>query len=366
MPKISRPKKIRLTKKELTLTWPKCNVSLTSILDQLKLAINSTGNYIKTYLICHELHKDGDDHRHAYLVLGQHPDYVDNGWLDVYGDDGRRFHGNYQDTKSEVLWGQYCVKNSDTGEPKIRDKDYITNLSPEKIKEYQSYVPKKKVDEAMVARQLMDGVSIKELLNNYPQLFFKLDKIKKNLRIYNNIAHPVPKLRDALDNVWLLGKTGTGKSKKAHEMYPDAFKKEKSEFWCAYEYQKDVMCEDMDESWPVQDFKIWTDWYSFPARIKHEGSIEIRPQRFVCTSQYTIAEWVNRWCIKMNQKPDNELVEALERRFTVIHIKGDESKFPPELPVDLFPDNYFHAPLSPIDFLFDCNEEITYDKNAFF
>lgn len=118
-----------------------------------------------------------------------------------------------------------------------------------------------------------------------------------------------PKLDDLdkLENVWLYGEAGAGKSRLARQRYPDYFDKSINKWWDGYQGQETVLLDDFDKTHNVlaHHIKRWADRYPFSVEIK--GSYDyVRPARIVVTSQYRIDDiW-----------DDAETRAAMHRRFT--------------------------------------------------
>lgn len=335
-------KKFRLRTSYVFLTYPKCGMDLETILDQHRRAFDKmdTSPEIKNYIVAHELHKDGTDHRHCWYELTRDPDYFFQNLLDLTAF-GETYSGNYQDQKFYSKCAKYVTKG----------EDYITSYSKDELELLILKDAKPvKLDWNVVSRELMAGRAVKDLLLIYPSLFMKLDQIEKNLFLYKKMTSVVNHI-DTLENVWYWGETGAGKSRFVHDKHPDGFKKEKSEFWDGYAYEEYVYLEDVDDSWTcLESLKNWADHWKFKARIKHMGGIDIRPKVIIVTSNYTIEELYLKYFARHGLNKDYSLINAIERRFRQENILKPQN---PD-PLSVYPPGYFCSPsksdLKDIDF----------------
>ena len=134
----------------------------------------------------------------------------------------------------------------------------------------------------------------------------KVEEIPADIRLrhYSTITKVAAKYQKApaklarLDNTWIVGPPGTGKSTFVHNKYPGAFKKGFSKWWCGFrdddEGHQTVLLDDIHPRWSEKELlKNWADLFPFVAEIKG-GSMLIRPARIVVTSNYTIQQvsWV--------------------------------------------------------------------------
>lgn len=121
----------------------------------------------------------------------------------------------------------------------------------------------------------------------------------------------VPESLSFTTGIWIVGPSGSGKSRGCREQFPGLYPKPLNKWWDGYRFESVVLLDDVDRShstWIGGFLKIWADHYGFIAEAKGK-SLSIRPERFLVTSQYYIADLFSA---------DPPLVEALERRFRVI------------------------------------------------
>lgn len=116
---------------------------------------------------------------------------------------------------------------------------------------------------------------------------------------------------------WWVGKTGTGKSRLAWEIYPNHYQKQLNKWWDGYAGEDVVIIEEWSPKNEVSgaQLKVWADRYPFPGQIKGGTLTRIRPIKVIVLSNYTISE-----CFEHHQDRD-----PLYRRFHELHFPEHEA-----------------------------------------
>jgi len=154
------------------------------------------------------------------------------------------------------------------------------------------------------------------LKENEPRVYAEGERTILSIR---KRARAAPETLESMDNEWWYGPTGTGKSRKAYEENPKAFRKDpKERWWDGYEGQDVVIIDDFDKFQVSQggDMKRWMDHYPFMAAYKG-GYMEIRPKKIIVTSNYSPDQiW-----------EDTETVDPIKRRVKLVRF-GPEPVYP--------------------------------------
>ena len=139
-------------------------------------------------------------------------------------------------------------------------------------------------------------------------IFIKCYRTLKEIK--KDYMPPMPDI-DVLDNLWIWGPAGCGKSTSARRMCNNVFyPKLMNKWWDGYQGEEVVIIDD----WEVENhlghhLKIWADHFSFLGETKG-GMIRIRPKRIIITSNYSPHD-----CF-----PEEQLQAAILRRFTIQHM----------------------------------------------
>lgn len=192
---------------------------------------------------------------------------------------------------------EYCKKT----------KDYFEIGEPLSTTEERNTELKLKYEQAVTAAQQGEFGSIDASI---------MVKYAKNLYfIYEkHLQRQEPMILQEMNNYWIWGKTGVGKSKYVNDIYPGHYRKQRTKWWDNYNNEDVVVIEElgMKEEWMGSYLKEWADRYPFNAEYKG-GSRTIRPKTLIVISNYT-PELI--WC-------DQNILQPLQRKFKIMQFTED-------------------------------------------
>lgn len=136
----------RFSATRVSLTYPNANFDMQGFMDHVKSAWS-----LLHVIVCHELHQNGESHRHAYLQFAKRPNFLNERVFD-YTD----CHPNIQQTKNPAAWQNYCRMEGNFLEWK---KDETTDMTLEEacdnsttIQEWMEYCHKNRVNSVIMDR----------------------------------------------------------------------------------------------------------------------------------------------------------------------------------------------------------------------
>lgn len=274
------PKRIRA--KGWFATWPKCPIG-----KEMVLAALQDRYAVDEYVVCEELHADGDAHVHAFIKVANKIEWR----ADMFDVDG--YHGNYQVAKSWRAVEAYVKK----------DGNYISNI------DIPSAQKKKAKRNAMLL-----SAEPKELVDTGEIGLLQLKSLLENKRLYA-MLEPVPKIIPRTC-YWIWGPPRAGKSYAVRAVY-DVYEKSMNKWWDGYAGEDVVLLDDFDKHGTCLGhyLKIWADNYRFNAEIKG-GTIIPTYKKFIITSNYQIEDIFE----------DSELVGAIMGRFKIIKLENRDGQ----------------------------------------
>jgi hypothetical protein len=167
------------------------------------------------------------------------------------------------------------------------------------------------------------GTSMRDVAKEFPATFVHN---YRGLTAYQLITTLNPYHSETTRGIWIWGKTGLGKSSQVWKQYGDSlFDKPQNKWWDGYAGEETVLLDDFDKKGVCLShyLKRWTDHYPCTGETKG-GTVHLRHKRFIITCQYSIETIFGK--PDENGETDNELIEALKRRFRVTHISTPFAK----------------------------------------
>lgn len=136
-------------------------------------------------------------------------------------------------------------------------------------------------------------------------------RIKGCIDLYKSCTTKVDALEE-LDNEWIYGLPGVGKTRGVLAKYSSLYEKDKSKYWNGYTNEEVVLIDDIeeDDKFMLGILKKIAQNKAFKAEDKFGQLRDIRPKKIIVTSNW-----------HMNHIWEKELDRlALGRRFKVIHL----------------------------------------------
>lgn len=132
-------------------------------------------------------------------------------------------------------------------------------------------------------------------------------KYHRGLEAIRLIAIP-PYEHDDVRGEWYYGPSGTGKSRKAFEENPGAYRKAQNKWFDGYDNEDVIIIDDLDTATLGHHLKIWADRYPCTGEIKC-GTVQLTHKKIIVTSNWSIAELF---------QDEPKMIEPLQRRFKEI------------------------------------------------
>ncbi len=293
--------------KSVLLTYPH--------VEKYNIAKNELGEYLydvfncSVTVVCLEHHKDGSPHLHAWLEW-ETPFSTRNAHIfdfkNAHPNIGQMFDKG-KNKRSNAL--NYMLKE---------DNDlFCKGLDLEQWK----YSCKNKT--RYICEDLIKGnIDLTDLVEKNPSYLMNYTKIKTNLANFNLDKSNNESIYKTINNLWIWGKPGCGKTYYATSKYPNHYLKLQNKWWDGYKGEEVVILDDLNDKSLGYYIKIWSDNYKCKGEIKN-GTIPLNFKIFIVTSNY-MPRYI--W------RDDPILQLAIARRFKFITVRGN---FPFYEPVDL-------------------------------
>lgn len=277
------------------LTYPQCPCPKEECLSDLSDKLAEKGLKIEEYVICEEVHKDGNPHLHAFIKLDKRVRFKADRFDIIY--EGKDYHGEYQIAKSWQAVKEYVIK----------DGNYISNINIEAAKKKQSKkigIKELETDALeLLEKGVISGLQLKSFIQN--QNVYMFLKQKKE-RAMQKIDFDIVKKR----HFWIYGDSNTGKTmelKANIAMSPnDWFQIPTNNDWVGYNGEKNLYIDEYKGQLTIQELNRICDG---GAKVNVKGGSTVLRNDVVVwiCSNFSIKECYN--------KAEAVLLEALYNRF---------------------------------------------------
>lgn len=178
----------------------------------------------------------------------------------------------------------------------------------------------KRNDLVQLANAVNEGKTLKEIAEEHPEDWIKFHKGITSLRAM--LTQPRNLENDPMVIV-RVGPTGTGKTRIAHEDYPDAYVwgPENLKWWNGYDGQTTIIMDEFRGQIPFGILQRLMQRY--PMQVEYKGGyVDIVADTFIITSPIHPSQWYNPANMKASDK-----IGQLKRRIKEIwlHKEGDDT-----------------------------------------
>ncbi len=255
---------------------------------------------VKEMLIAMERHEDEGIHYHCYIKFGKRINW--NAKTQPRRWDIREYHPNVQIVKNRRKTIEYLTKED--------RNPFVMGI-----------------DVKAVTRKQKSYADCLEMNNE--ELFDRFGPVQfvraiGGINAYKLMEGGARETKD-VRGIWVQGPPGCGKSHLVETFWKqeEVYRKPQNKWWDGYGGQKIAIMEDLDGPFLNHYLKIWADKWKASGEVKG-AVVPLNHEWFVVTSNYSIREIVEMGA--KNDITDFTLVEAIERRFKVITMRGEEDR----------------------------------------
>ena len=285
-----------MSQKTFFLTFPHCDLEKRSVFDFFLVKHKPD-----VLIVSQEPHKEEGYHFHVWLEYKNRITIRNSRYFDIkqYHCNIGKIRNNKCNSRNNVI--KYLTK--------FDKEPLIFGFNVNDINLNKKGIRKE------IIEKLLKGEQLNKVILEYPQEIFNYQQYKKNFNLFNLDKNKVNKfiMRKCF---WLYGPSGIGKSRLVRDSFNEIYEKSNNIWWDGYNNEKIVLIDDFDKTCIKLSYylKIWGDNYRFNGEVK--GSI-IQPiyEKLIITSNYNIETLFYN-----EENPDNELIDALKRRYEEIYI----------------------------------------------